>query len=163
MDNEKKKQVQCLEENLKTLRQLVPMTMEQLAYDAGVTKMTIQRLESGATKMSYPQYVTIRMIFERIAQGKINDNPDDVILQTAIITLLDKKEELSEEEYAQSQKAYAIASKSAFNGIMIGVETLTKLLPLAAIMPFKVAATIGMAGAVAVALETWFKETNRDK
>ena len=161
MDNMKKKQVQCLEENLKTLRQLVPLTMEQLAYDAGVTKMTIQRLESGATKMSYPQYVTIRMIFERIVQRRIEGDPEDTFLQNAITTLLDKKDELSKEEYAQSQKTYKIASVSVFSGIMDGLEACAKLLPLAAILPVKTAVAIGAVGIVATALGSWFKETKQ--
>ena len=154
MDTKKKKQVECLQENLTPLRRFAGLSMDQLAEEAGVTKMTIQRIEARTTDMSYPQYVTIRMIFERIIQEELENNQKDTLLQKAIPILLDKKDELSEEDYTQTKKAMAIASASVASGITVGLETFMKLLPLTAVP------LIGAVAAVTI-LGDWFKKQSK--
>ncbi len=110
-DKEKKqKQIQLLQENLRSIRQIAGWTAEQLGENIGVTKQTISNLENMKTSMTLTQYIAIRSILE----DEIKLNKDNSSLLQQFITLLvDKGAELKGEEYFEIRERVDTVAASA--------------------------------------------------
>ena len=113
--------IKKLQENLKDFRQLAGLTAQQLADEIDVTKQTIHRLEAKEkptkTDMTYCQYRTIRLVFDGIVEKNIKKDPNDTNLKNAITLLVDKADELSEEQYSKTQDATKIVTASKKAGV----------------------------------------------
>ena len=88
-DNERDK----LQKNLSVIRKIAGWTCADLGELIGVTKQTINNLESGRTPMTKTQYIAIRAMLDY----EISSNAENVALAQVVKILLDS-EELTEEE-----------------------------------------------------------------
>lgn len=106
-------QVMHLQQNLAPIRKIAGWTAEQLADKIGVTKQTISNLETGKTPMNLTQYIAIRAILDH----EIETNKENTVLPQVVTILLDKREELSETDYAKVKEAINTVSISAAGGV----------------------------------------------
>ena len=109
----KDSQVLLLQQNLAAIRKIAGWTAEQLADKIGVTKQTISNLETGKSPMNLTQYIAIRAIFDH----EIETNKENTVLPQVIAILLDKGDELNEEDYAKVKEAINTVSISAAGGV----------------------------------------------
>jgi transcriptional regulator with XRE-family HTH domain len=123
-DKEKKqKQIQLLQQNLRSIRQIVGWTAEQLGEKIGVTKQTIGDLENIKRPMNLTQYLAFRSILN----DEITNNPErGNVLKQVIEILVDKGAELEEENYIEIKDTIDTVAASASKG-KEGIQ-LTKLL-----------------------------------
>lgn len=106
MNAEQEKIVNRLQNNLFTLRQLAGWNADELGARLDLTKQTIYNLERGKPKMSWVQYLAIRKIFEL----EIEKQPDNKVLQKAIVVLLDGQD-LPDQELEELQEALKTIAK----------------------------------------------------
>ncbi|WP_446787588.1 helix-turn-helix transcriptional regulator [Macellibacteroides fermentans] len=132
-------QVLLLQQNLAAIRKIAGWTAEQLAHKIGVTKQTISNLETGKSSMNLTQYIAIRTILDY----EIETNKENIVLPQVITILLDKGDELNEEDYAKVKEAINTVSISAaggvtgvtlasiFGGLLAAIPTSTAILGVA--------------------------------
>lgn len=111
MDN--KKNIYLLQSNLKPIRQIAGWTAEQLGEKIGVSKQTISNLENMRTPMSLTQYIAIRTILDY----EIETNKENIVLPQVISILLDRNEELTDEENKKLNDAIKAVAASAAGGV----------------------------------------------
>ncbi|MBU7006191.1 helix-turn-helix transcriptional regulator [Phosphitispora fastidiosa] len=106
-------QIKCLQQNLAAIRKIAGWTAEQLADKIGVTKQTISNLETGKTPLNLTQYIAIRAIVDY----EIETNKENTVLPQVVTILLDKCNELNEEDYNKVKEAINVVSISAAGGV----------------------------------------------
>lgn len=109
----KDSQVLLLQQNLAAIRKIAGWTAERLANRIGVTKQTISNLETGKTPMNLTQYIAIRAILDH----EIETNKENTVLPQVVTILLDKRDELNEEDYAKLKDVINTVSISAAGGV----------------------------------------------
>jgi len=109
----KDSQVLLLQQNLAAIRKIAGWTAEQLADRIGVTKQTISNLETGKTPMNLTQYIAIRAILDH----EIETNKENTVLPQVVTILVDKGDELNEEDYKKFKEAINTVSISAAGGV----------------------------------------------
>ena len=112
MDAKKQKQIQCLQDNLSSIRKIAGWTAEELGEQIGVTKQTISNLENKKTPMTLTQYIAIRSVIDY----EIATNKENTILPQVVTILLDNYEALADEDYDRVKEAAAAVSTSAASG-----------------------------------------------
>lgn len=125
MDDKKKrqKQIQLLQQNLRSIRQIAGWTTERLGEKIGVTKQTISDLENIKRPMSLTQYLALRSIFN----DEISSNAENaVVLRQVIDICVDKGAELEDESNFEIKDTVETVAASALKGKR--GESLNKLL-----------------------------------
>jgi transcriptional regulator with XRE-family HTH domain len=105
-------QIERLQQNLAPIRKIAGWSAETLGDKIGVTKQTISNLERSRTPMSYAQYIAIRTILD----NEIENNKENEILPKVVTLLLDKSDELDDEDYSKVQDATGTIAASAAVG-----------------------------------------------
>jgi DNA-binding XRE family transcriptional regulator len=173
MSLEQQIQTKRLQSNLTALREIAGLSQQELADEIGVTKMTIRRLElkpdsnpelkSKPTDMTYPQYAIIRLVFDKIAQERIEANSEDVILYNTCKMLLD--DELSEDERKKAEEAVKAASGAISGMTATGMAITAASVAARGILPIfgplGIVAGVGITGASIVG--AWLKRSNKKK
>ena len=122
IDN-KQKRIFLLQQNLRSIRQIVGWTTDRLGKEIGVTKQTISDLETIKRPMTLTQYLAIRSVFN----DEIKDNPDNATaIQNAIDISVDKGAELDDDknhELKETLEAMAALATKGKRG-----ESLEKIL-----------------------------------
>ncbi len=77
--------IKLLQENLSILRKIAGWSEHVLADKTGISKSNINKIENGIHLMKYPNYVTLRLLFEY--EIELNKNID---LEKAFKILLDE-------------------------------------------------------------------------
>lgn len=108
-----KKNIYLLQSNLKPIRQIAGWTAEQLGEKIDVSKQTISNLENMKTSMSLTQYIAIRAILDY----EIETNKENTVLPQVVSILLDRNEELTDEENKKLNDAIKTVAISAAGGI----------------------------------------------
>jgi transcriptional regulator with XRE-family HTH domain len=93
------KQIKRLQQNLLSIRKIAGWTAQQLGDKIGVTKQTISNLENGKTDMNFAQYIAIRAILDY----EIETNKENDILPKVITILLDKSDEINDEDGKEAE------------------------------------------------------------
>lgn len=106
-------QIHRLQENLSALRKIAGWSAENLGNKIGVTKQTISNLENKKTPMNLTQYIAIRTIFDY----EIQNNPENEVLQKVIYMLIDKGDEISEDEYKKLEEVVSAVSLTVAGGV----------------------------------------------
>ena len=112
MDTKKQKQIQCLQNNLSSIRRICGWTAEELRERIGVTKQTISNLENNRTPMTLTQYIAIRSIIDY----EVAINQENIILPRIVFLLLDNYEQMDDATYSKVQEVTAAISVSAASG-----------------------------------------------
>jgi len=138
MTEKRGKQINLLQQNLRSIRQIVGWTTERLGNEIGVTKQTISDLETIKRPMTLTQYLAIRSVFNY----EIENNPDNAnAIQNAIDISVDKGAELDDEinlELKESLEATAALATKGKKG-----EALEKML-IALTTPVVVGALVAL-------------------
>lgn len=106
-------QVLLLQQNLAAIRKIAGWTAEKLAERIGVTKQTISNLETRKTPMNLTQYIAIRAILDH----EIKTNKENTVLPQVVKILLDKRDELNEDDYVKFKDVINTVSISAAGGV----------------------------------------------
>ena len=111
--DKKEKQIKLLQQNLRSIRQIVGWTTEQLGNEIGVTKQTISDLETIKRPMTLTQYLAIRSVFN----DEIENNPDNATaIQNAIDISVDKGAELDDEKNLELKETLEATAALATKG-----------------------------------------------
>ena len=137
-DEKKQKRVMLLQQNLRSIRQIVGWNTERLGNEIGVTKQTISDLEIIKRPMTLTQYLAIRSVFNE----EIENNPDNATaIQAAIDASVDKGAEFDDEknhELKETLEATAALATRGKKGEVL--EKMLKALPTSALIGALVAA-----------------------
>lgn len=102
-----------MQSKLKPIRQIAGWTAEQLGQKIGVSKQTISNLENMRSPMSLTKYIAIRTILDY----EIETNKENIVLPQVVSILLDRNEELTDEENKKLNDAIKAVATSAAGGI----------------------------------------------
>lgn len=118
--NEKTRQI--LQDNLKSIREILNWTSEDLGNLIGVTKQTISNLETKNSKLTKLHYIAIRTVVDfEIEQLKSADS-DRAERAEMLLEVLSKAEEenLDFDEISQASKLIVSSKSAAIAGKIIG-------------------------------------------
>ena len=118
--NEKTRQI--LQDNLKSIREILNWTSEDLGNLIGVTKQTISNLETKNSKLTKLHYIAIRTVVDfEIEKLKATDS-DRAERACTLLEVLSKAEEenLDFDEISQASKLIVSSKSAAIAGKIIG-------------------------------------------
>ena len=118
--NEKTRQI--LQDNLKSIREILNWTSEDLGNLIGVTKQTISNLETKNSKLTKLHYIAIRTVVDfEIEQLKAADS-DRAKRAEMLLEVLSKAEaeNLDFDEISQASKLIVSSKSAAIAGKIIG-------------------------------------------
>ena len=110
--SDRETKIRRLQENLRSIRNIIGWTMEQFGDMIGVTKQTISNLENGKTKMTCTQYIAIRAVLEQeLADGTLKNGD---LVQKTIFSLVDG--DLPKKDYLEIKKSVETVAAAAVGG-----------------------------------------------
>lgn len=84
-----------MQENLLLIRRTVGWTAEEFGEKIGVTRQTINNIESGRNKLTKTQYIAMRSVLD----AEINHSPEDTkMLKILLDVLVDSPEKYNEQD-----------------------------------------------------------------
>ena len=91
-------EIQRMQDNLLLIRRAVGWTAEEFGDKIGVTRQTINNIESGRNKLSKTQYIAMRSVLD----AEIMNSPDDTeMLRVLLEVFVDEPDKYKEEEREQ--------------------------------------------------------------
>ncbi|MCL2638813.1 MAG: helix-turn-helix domain-containing protein [Oscillospiraceae bacterium] len=143
-DERKKLIVERFQIVSKQVRIAAGLSVDELAEELDFTKLTIQRIESGETKLQYVQYLGIRAFYDEIIREKLDKDPEDIALYN-IFQLLDKCDEMTELEFHKLREATKVVSGAVLAGATAtSVATVLKAIAFIPLIPIVGPFTIGV-------------------
>ena len=118
--NEKTRQI--LQDNLKSIREILNWTSENLGNLIGVTKQTISNLESKNSKLTKLHYIAIRTVVDFEIEKLKSADSDRAERAEMLLEVLSKAEEenLDFDEISQASKLIVSSKSAAIAGKIIG-------------------------------------------
>ncbi len=109
-----------MQDNLLLIRRTVGWTATDFGEKIGVTRQTINNIESGRNKLTKTQYIAMRSILD----AEINRSPDDTeMLKILLDVLIDNPQNYSEETRSELVDKANLLSP----GILVGTATRKKV------------------------------------
>lgn len=118
--NEKTRQI--LQDNLKSIREILNWTSEDLGNLIGVTKQTISNLETKNSKLTKLHYIAIRTVVDFEIEKLKSTDSDRAERAEMLLEVLSKAEEenLNFDEISQASKLIVSSKSAAIAGKIIG-------------------------------------------
>ena len=118
--NEKTRQI--LQDNLKSIREILNWTSEDLGNLIGVTKQTISNLETKNSKLTKLHYIAIRTVVDFEIEKLKSTDSDRAERAEMLLEVLSKAEEenLDFDEISQASKLIVSSKSAAIAGKIIG-------------------------------------------
>ena len=118
--NEKTRQI--LQDNLKSIREILNWTSEDLGNLIGVTKQTISNLETKNSKLTKLHYIAIRTVVDFEIEKLKSTDSDRAKRAEMLLEVLSKAEEenLDFDEISQASKLIVSSKSAAIAGKIIG-------------------------------------------
>ena len=118
--NEKTRQI--LQDNLKSIREILNWTSEDLGNLIGVTKQTISNLETKNSKLTKLHYIAIRTVVDFEIEKLKSTDSDRAERACMLLEVLSKAEEenLDFDEISQASKLIVSSKSAAIAGKIIG-------------------------------------------
>lgn len=118
--NEKTRQI--LQDNLKSIREILTWTSEDLGNLIGVTKQTISNLETKNSKLTKLHYIAIRTVVDFEIEKLKSTDSDRAERAEMLLEVLSKAEEenLAFDEISQASKLIVSSKSAAIAGKIIG-------------------------------------------
>ena len=89
-------EIQRMQDNLLLIRRTVGWTAEEFGEQIGVTRQTINNIESGRNKLTKTQYIAMRSVLD----VEIAKHPEETeMLRTLLDMLVDHPENYSKKDY----------------------------------------------------------------
>lgn len=99
--------------NLMLFRKLIGWTAEQLGEKIGVTRQTINNIESGRSSLTKTQYIAIRCMFD----AEIANSPDDTQMICSLLDMLiDNPDAYTDDEADQLLRKATMLAPSVISG-----------------------------------------------
>lgn len=106
-------EIQRMQKHLLLIRRTIGWTAEEFGEQIGVTRQTINNIESGRSKLTKTQYIAMRSVI----QAEIARHPDDTKMVASLLDMLvDNPENYSKEEYAALLEKANMVSPSILAG-----------------------------------------------
>lgn len=118
--NEKTRQI--LQDNLKSIREILNWTSEDLGNLIGVTKQTISNLETKNSKLTKLHYIAIRTVVDFEIEKLKSTDSDRAKRAEMLLEVLSKAEaeNLDFDEISQASKLIVSSKSAAIAGTIIG-------------------------------------------
>ena len=118
--NEKTRQI--LQDNLKSIREILNWTSEDLGNLIGVTKQTISNLETKNSKLTKLHYIAIRTVVDFEIEKLKSTDSDRAERACMLLEVLSKAEEenLDFDEISQASKLIVSSTSAMIAGKIIG-------------------------------------------
>ena len=118
--NEKTRQI--LQDNLKSIREILNWTSEDLGNLIGVTKQTISNLETKNSKLTKLHYIAIRTVVDFEIEKLKSTDSDRAKRAEMLLEVLSKAEaeNLDFDEISQASKLIVSSKSAAIAGKIIG-------------------------------------------
>ena len=118
--NEKTRQI--LQDNLKSIREILNWTSEDLGNLIGVTKQTISNLETKNSKLTKLHYIALRTVVDFEIEKLKSADSDRAERAEMLLEVLSKAEEenLDFDEISQASKLIVSSKSAAIAGKIIG-------------------------------------------
>lgn len=118
--NEKTRQI--LQDNLKSIREILNWTSEDLGNLIGVTKQTISNLETKNSKLTKLHYIAIRTVVDFEIEKLKSTDSDRAKRAEMLLEVLSKAEaeDLDFDEISQASKLIVSSKSAAIAGKIIG-------------------------------------------
>lgn len=118
--NEKTRQI--LQDNLKSIREILNWTSEDLGNLIGVTKQTISNLETKNSKLTKLHYIAIRTVVDFEIEKLKSTDSDRAERAEMLLEVLSKAEaeNLDFDEISQASKLIVSSKSAAIAGKIIG-------------------------------------------
>lgn len=118
--NEKTRQI--LQDNLKSIREILNWTSADLGNLIGVTKQTISNLETKNSKLTKLHYIAIRTVVDFEIEKLKSTDSDRAERACMLLEVLSKAEEenLDFDEISQASKLIVSSTSAAIAGTIIG-------------------------------------------
>ena len=106
-------EIQRMQDNLLLIRRTVGWTAEEFGNQIGVTRQTINNIESGRNKLTKTQYIAMRSVIE----AEMVKHPDETQMLRALLDMLiDHPENYSKEDYESLLEKANMMSPSILAG-----------------------------------------------
>lgn len=106
-------EIQRMQDNLLLIRRTVGWTAEEFGDQIGVTRQTINNIESGRNKLTKTQYIAMRSVIE----AEMAKHPDETqMLRVLLDMLVDHPENYSKEDYESLLEKANMISPSILAG-----------------------------------------------
>lgn len=106
-------EIQRMQDNLLLIRRTVGWTAEAFGDQIGVTRQTINNIESGRNKLTKTQYIAMRSVIE----AEMVKHPDETQMLRALLDMLiDHPENYSKEDYESLLEKANMMSPSILAG-----------------------------------------------
>ena len=118
--NERTRQI--LQDNLKSIREILNWTSEDLGNLIGVTKQTISNLETKNSKLTKLHYIAIRTVVDFEIEKLKSTDSDRATRAEMLLEVLSKAEakNLDFDEISQASKLIVSSKSAAIAGTIIG-------------------------------------------
>lgn len=106
-------EIQRMQDNLLLIRRTVGWTAEKFGDQIGVTRQTINNIESGRNKLTKTQYIAMRSVIE----AEMVKHPDETeMLRSLLDMLVDHPEKYTEDEYSSLLEKANMMAPSILTG-----------------------------------------------
>lgn len=106
-------EIQKMQDNLLLIRRTVGWTAKEFGDRIGVTRQTINNIESGRNKLTKTQYIAMRAVLD----AEIAENPEETeMLKILLDMLVDHPDKYSKEDQKMLLKKANIMSPSILTG-----------------------------------------------
>lgn len=106
-------EIQRMQDNLLLIRRSVGWTASEFGDQIGVTRQTINNIESGRNKLTKTQYIAMRSVID----AEIVRHPDETeMVKTLLNILVDHPEKYSEADYKELLEKANLISPSILAG-----------------------------------------------
>lgn len=106
-------EIQRMQDNLLLIRRTVGWTAEEFGDQIGVTRQTINNIESGRNKLTKTQYIAMRSVIE----AEMVKHPDETeMLRSLLDMLVDHPEKYTEDEYSSLLEKANMMAPSILTG-----------------------------------------------
>lgn len=120
-----------MQDNLLLIRRAVGWTAEEFGEKIGVTRQTINNIESGRNKLTKTQYIAMRSVLEA---EMIQEPEETQMLRVLLEVLIDNPEKYSEEKRNELRTKANIMAPSILAGTATRAEVSKELLVIAGLV-----------------------------
>ena len=141
-----------MQENLLLIRRTVGWTAEEFGERIGVTRQTINNIESGRSKLTKTQYIAMRSVLD----AEMQQSPEDTeMLRVLLDVLVDHPEKCTPEEHDMLVEQANMTAPSILAGTASRAKISQKWIKdVAALVGLSASALFGVLG-LSVGLNAW--------
>ena len=157
-------EIQRMQDNLLLIRRTVGWTAEEFGNQIGVTRQTINNIESGRNKLTKTQYIAMRSVID----AELVKHPEETqMVKTLLDLLVDHPENYSRTDYNELLEKANLMSPSILAGTAtretVSKEWMKAAGAIAAVVASTVAVPLAGTPIVGTAVGEWLAKAVRSK